>query len=144
MDLKSRVPEVLEQAHLMSLATNDDGGVWVADVIFLFDDDLNLYWMSDPEARHSVAIEKSGRAAGTITATTRSGEPNFGIQFAGVAEKIIGARHDLAVKHYAKRGKPAPAETEDVLEGDAWYVLKPTKLRLIDETNFGFDTQDVL
>jgi uncharacterized protein YhbP (UPF0306 family) len=144
MDLKSRVREVLEQAHLMSIGTTDEGGVWVSDVIFVFDDDLYLYWMSDPETRHSVAIEKSGSAAGTITATIKGGQPNFGIQFAGVAKKIKGARYDLAIKHYAKRGKRAPAETEDVLEGDAWYVLKPTKLRLIDETNFGFDTQDVL
>jgi uncharacterized protein YhbP (UPF0306 family) len=144
MDLKQRVIEVLEQSHLMSLGTTDTGGVWVTDVIFVFDDDLNIYWMSDPESRHSMAIGKTGNAAGTITATTKSGEPNFGIQFTGTAEMIAGARHDLAIKHYTKRGKPDPAETEDVLDGDAWYVLKPTKLRLIDETNFGFDTQDVI
>jgi uncharacterized protein YhbP (UPF0306 family) len=144
MDLKQRVREVLEQTHLMSLGVVDEGGVWVSDVIFVFDDDLNVYWMSDPEARRSRAIEKTGRAAGTITATTKSGEPNFGIQFEGAAEKINGPRHDLAVKHYAKRGKAAPLETDDVLDGDAWYKLTPTKLRLIDETNFGFEAQDVI
>ena len=31
-------------------------GIWVADVIFIHDDDLNVYWMSHPECRHSKAI----------------------------------------------------------------------------------------
>ena len=127
----------------MSLATQDDGGIWVADVIFIHDDDLNMYWMSHPECRHSKAISGNIRVAGTITTSTKGGEPNFGIQFEGTAEKIEGARHDLTVKHFSKRGRPAPSETEDVLEGDSWYKFTPSKIRLIDEQNFGYDVQDV-
>ncbi|HEX8946635.1 MAG TPA: pyridoxamine 5'-phosphate oxidase family protein [Candidatus Paceibacterota bacterium] len=143
MDLKKRVREVLEKAHLMSLGTQDESGVWVADVIFIFDDDFKLYWMSHEETRHSKAIHANGKAAGSITASTKSKEPNLGIQFEGEAKKIDGARYDLAVKHYLKRGRLIPPITEDVLDGDSWYVLAPTKIRLIDEEHFGFDTQDV-
>ena len=67
MNLKIRVLEILENAHLMSLATRDDGGLWVADVIFVYGDDLNLYWMSDPDCRHSQAIPKNDGVAGSIT-----------------------------------------------------------------------------
>lgn len=139
-DLRDLVREVLEKGYLMSLGTADGGGAWVADVIYIFDDDLNMYWMSDPETRHSAAIHKSGVAAGTITVSGQ-GEDNAGIQFAGFAEKIEGDRYDLAVKHYAKRKKPAPAEDDDVLQGDSWYVLKPSKIELIYEQLFGFDKQ---
>lgn len=144
MDIKARAAQVLGEGHLMSLATVDEGGVWVADVIFVFDDELNLYWMSDPSVRHSQALLTNSQVAGTITVSNKSGEPNLGIQFSGRAEKIEGARYDLAKKHLAKRNKPEPQETDDVLDGDSWYKLVVEKLELIDEANFGYDKQTLL
>lgn len=137
-DIKQLVKEVLDKGYLMSLATTDVGGVWVSDVIYIHDDDRNIYWMSDPEVRHSQAVIKNHKVAGTITVSNR-GEDNFGIQFEGIAEKIEGARYNLALKHYTKRGKPTPKETDDVLQGDSWYILKPKKIELICEKLFGFD-----
>lgn len=142
--LKNRVLEILQQGHLMSLGVVDERGVWVADLIYIFDDQFNIYWMSDPEVRHSVAIAYNTRVAGTITVSNKHGEPNLGLQFSGYAQKIDGPRFDLAVKHLIKRGHEAPSETEDVLGGDSWYGLKLNKLFLIDEANFGFDRQTVL
>ena len=143
MDLKARVKEILEKTHLMSIATYDDGGVWVSDVIFVYDDDLNVYWMSDPDVRHSQAISKNTSVAGTITYTTKANEHNLGIQFSGIAKKIDGTRYDLAVKHSTKRNHPEPKESDDFLQGDSWYMLTPNKIELIDEENFGFKKQSV-
>lgn len=137
-ELKQLIHEVLGSGYLMSLGILDDGGVWVADVIYIYDDDLNIFWMSDLGARHSQAILKRPQVAGTIT-VSGSGEDNLGIQFSGMAKKIDGPRFDLALKHYAKRKKPAPKETDDVLEGDSWYELKPNKIELIHEKLFGFE-----
>jgi uncharacterized protein YhbP (UPF0306 family) len=139
-NIKQLIQEVLEKGYLMSLATVDSGGVWVSDVIYIFDEDLNMYWMSDPDARHSQAVLKNNKIAGTITISAQ-GEDNLGIQFEGIAEKIGGARYDLAIKHFAKRKKPIPAETEDVLQGDSWYMLKPKKIELICERLFDFEKQ---
>lgn len=124
----------------MSLATVDSGGVWVSDVIYIFDQELNIYWMSDPTARHSQSILQNKQVAGTITVSGQ-GEDNLGVQFEGVAEKIEGTRYDLALKHFAKRKKPVPTEADDVLQGDSWYVLKPQKIELICERLFGFEKQ---
>lgn len=143
MNLKKRALEVLANAHLMSLATQDEAGVWVADVIFIYDDDFTIYWMSEPGTRHSKAIEKNPQVAATITASNKKNEPNFGIQLEGHAKKIDDARYDLAVKHRTKRGHPAPAETDDILDGDSWYSFTPLRIHLIDEANFGFVAQDV-
>ena len=139
MDIKPRILEVLAQGHLMSLATQDEGGLWVADVVFIYDEDLTLYWMSDPEVRHSKAILINPQVAGTITISNKSKEPNLGIQFSGTAEKIDGPRYDLAKKHLKKRSHPEPAEEDDVLDGDSWYVLKPNRIDLIDESAWGYD-----
>ena len=40
MKLKELIKEVLEKGYLMSLATSDGGGVWVADVIYVYDDEF--------------------------------------------------------------------------------------------------------
>ncbi len=140
MEIKNLIKEVLDKSYLMSLATVDEGGVWVADVICIHDEGLSIYWMSDPETRHSQAIAKNNKVAGTIT-VSGPGEDNLGIQFEGVAERVEGGRYDLALKHYKKRNKPVPTETDDVLQGDSWYVLKPKKIELICEKIFGFDKQ---
>src|SRR6185436_11817663 len=116
---------------------------WAADVIFIHDDDLNIYWMSDPETRHSQAILQDERVAGTITASTKAGEKNLGIQFSGVAKKIDGPRYDLAKKHLQKRSHPEPKEEDDVLDGDSWYILTPSKIDLIDELNQGFEKKSL-
>lgn len=136
------IKEVLEKGYVMSLAILDDGGLWVSDVIHVFDEDLNIYWMSDPDVRHSQAILKDNKVSGTITAGGLK-EQNMGIQFIGVAEKIDGPRFDLAKKHYLKRNKPVPKEDTDVLEGDSWYMIKPKFIQLTYEKLFGFDKQDL-
>jgi uncharacterized protein YhbP (UPF0306 family) len=140
--IKELIKEVLERGYLMSLATVDDGGVWVADVIYVYDEELNIYWMSDPDVRHSRAILKNPKAAGTITVSSR-GDDNMGLQFEGTVEKIEGPRYDLVLKHFDKRHKPTPDEREDVLQGDFWYVLRPSKIELIYEKEFGFEKQEI-
>ncbi|OGZ65362.1 MAG: hypothetical protein A3C50_03405 [Candidatus Staskawiczbacteria bacterium RIFCSPHIGHO2_02_FULL_43_16] len=138
-DIKRLIKEVLEKGYLMSLGTVDEGGVWVSDVIYVFDDEFNLYWISDPDTRHSKAILRTSKVAGTITAVDRGDE--LGVQFEGTAQKIEGARYDLAKKHLAKRNNSEPKETDDVLQGDSWYGLKPVRIELIHKKFFGFEKQ---
>lgn len=145
VDIKSRILEVFQQTHLMSLATVNETGPWVCDVVFIYDDDLNIYWMSDPETRHSQAIKNNNKVAATITFSTKSKIPNFGIQLEGTAEKLEGVQYDLLIKHLAKRSYPKPdiSEAEKILDGDSWYKIAPNKICLIDEENFGYNRQDI-
>lgn len=144
-DIRQRILEVLQKTHLMSLATVDDCGPWIADVIFIYDDNLNIYWMSDPQARHSEAVRINEKVAGSITYSTRNKEQNFGIQFEGTARQLEGVQFPLLVKHLAKRNYPKPkiSEAEKLLDGDKWYQLTPTMIGLIDEENFGYDRQEL-
>ncbi len=127
----------------MSLATHDGGGLWVSDLVYIYDENFNIYWMSDPDVRHSKAILENVQVAGTITISNKSKEPNLGIQFSGMAEKIDGPRYDLAIKHRTKRGYPIPAEDEDVLQEDSWYVLRLVKIDLIDEESYGYNKKSL-
>lgn len=139
-ELRQTIKEVLQSGYLLSLATQDDAGVWVADLIYILDDDFNIYWMSDPNVRHSKALVMNSVVAISITVSS-PGENNLGLQIEGEAIKIDGPRFDLALKHFAKRNKPIPSESDDVLDGDSWYMLAPKKIELIDEKNFGFEKQ---
>lgn len=138
-DIGALVRSILEKGHLLSLATVDEGGPWVSDLVYVFDDDLNIYWLSMPEARHSKAILKHPMVAGTVTISTRSKEPNEAIQIAGTAEKIEGDIIEMATKHLAKRGHPPPTRVGEILEakGQVWYKLTPTKFCLNYEPLFG-------
>ena len=138
-DLKKLAQSILDQGYLMSLGTLDDGGVWVSDVIYVHDDNFNIYWMSDPEVRHSEAILKNNKVAATITISNTLGEKNVGLQIEGRAEKIEGNDFGIATLYYTKRKKPIPNENDDILQGDSWYRLTPTKIEIIYEPEFGFE-----
>jgi uncharacterized protein YhbP (UPF0306 family) len=141
-DIKGLIRDVLERGDFVSLAILDQEGIWVFDVLYVYDDDLNLYWLSEPEVRHSRAILIHPKVAGTITVSGR-GEDNFGIQFEGRGGKIDGPRFDLAKKKSAKCNKPAPKEGDDFLQGDSWYILKPTRIDLICEKLFRYEKQRI-
>ncbi len=143
-DLKQLVREVLEDGYLMSLGTVDEQGVWVSDVIYVFDDELSIYWLSRVDARHSEAIEKNPQVAGSIT-TSKKEDDEAGIQFEGVAEKIDGDLLELARAHRQKRGDALPEREGEILEerGQSWYRLTPTRIELIYESLFGKERQRV-
>lgn len=136
-NVRNLVREILEKGYLLSLATVDKDGVWVSDVVYVNDDDFNIYWLSLPTTRHSKAIASNPNVAATITTSTRPGEEDEGVQIEGVAEKISGNILEMASKHLIKRGKPAPKKSGEIFEpGQSWYRLKPRRIELIYEKLF--------
>jgi uncharacterized protein YhbP (UPF0306 family) len=135
--------KVLEAGYLLSLATTDKDGVWVADVIYTFDDDCNLYWMSTPERRHSKAIAKNPRVAVAITFAQKPADPDDGLQISGTAEQINDIPFEIVKRYFRKRNKPEPAPTDDVLGEHLWYKLTPDRIELLYEGEFGYDRQTV-
>lgn len=142
-ELKKLAQEVLNDARLISLGTIDENGVWVADVIYVPDENLNLYWISMPQARHSQAIGGNSKVACSVTASHETNKERA-LQIEGVAEKIDGPLFEYEKKLEAKRGLPAPqAEGEILAKGHSWYVLKPTKIELIHSELFGYERKSV-
>lgn len=124
----------------MSLATVDESGPWVADVIYVFDEDLSLYWLSHIGTRHSKALAKNSKVAATITLSNKQGEDNIGLQLEGHAQKVEGDIFGMAVKHRLKRKKEPPTKGGKFLDkGESWYLLKPSKIELIYEPKWGFN-----
>jgi uncharacterized protein YhbP (UPF0306 family) len=142
-DLEKLVKSILDQGYLMSLATVDESGPWVSDLIFV-PEDLNLYWISEEDTRHSKAILQNSKVAATITISNRGGEDNVGLQIEGLAEKVEGDILEIAIKHRLKRNKPAPKAVGEILDPEeSWYLLKPTKIEIIYEPKWGFDKKEL-
>lgn len=139
-DFQSIVRDVLSDGYIMSLGTIDQGGVWVCDLVYVYDDELNIYWLSRTDTRHSRAIEINPQVAGSIS-VSRPGEEEVGIQFSGIAEKLSGDFLWLAEKHREKRGKLRPKAEGEILaeRGQTWYRLRPKKIELIYEPLFDYE-----
>lgn len=133
-DVRKRIEEVLKRGHLLSLATVDDGGPWVGDMIYIHDDDLNLYWISRKNRRHSIAIRANPQVAASITVSEPKGN-DLGLQISGLAEELSD-NPAVVDAYWKKRGKPPQ---RPITDEHAWYILKLTKIELIDEEHFGHE-----
>lgn len=86
MEIGQRIRDYLKQAKAMQLATARDNKPANATVYYVSDDDLNLYWISTLDKRHSRHIEHNPRVA--VAISVKETEPTVGIQLEGKAERI--------------------------------------------------------
>ena len=143
-ELHQLTREVLEHGYLLSLGVSDEHGPWVADVIYVFDEDLNLYWMSSKERRHSRAIDEGyNRVAAAIGVTHGPDQPDEGLQISGTASRIEHSPLDLLQQWMRKKRKPVTSAIGAVLTGHEWYKLIPDRIELIYGAKFGHERQKV-
>lgn len=136
--------DILDKGYFLSLATLDDGGLWVSDVFYVADENWNIYWLSARNTRHSKAIEHNPDVAGTITISTTPQDPSEALQIVGRAEKVDEEQNGEVEKLFLqKRGKEKKTEASRYNNGQAWYKLTPTKMRLSHQETFELEKQDV-
>lgn len=133
-NIKKLVDEVLTKGTLMSLATVDDGGLWVSDLLYVHDNAFNLYWISRIATRHSKAIVKHPEVAASVTVNIAK-EPDAGVQIEGTAHKVTESVDEI-VKLYQKK---LDREEGALNSLHAWYRLTPTKIDLIYESLWGHE-----
>lgn len=141
-DVREIAKLIFEKGYLMSLGTVDEGGVWVSDLIYVNDENFNIYWLSRVDTRHSKAIMQNPKVACAITVNNDKEGQDMGLQIEGIVEKIEGDILEIATKHRLKRGKPVPKNLGEILDpGESWYKLKPTKIEVIYQPLFGYNKQ---
>jgi len=143
-DLKILVKEVLADGYIMNLGTTDQNGPWVAGVIYIADDDFNLYWISLPSARHSQAIAKNPLVACSIVAE-QAPDKERALQIQGHASLLSESSLERELELRKKQGKALPTQEGEILKnGHKWFKLVPTKLELIHNKQFGWERKKVL
>ena len=131
----------LENVYVMQLATAGGEQPWACTVYFVFDDKLNIYWLSLPDRRHSQEIEKNPKVA--ITMAIKQDLPVIGLGAEGVAE-IVNDKKTVAavIKKYIAKYNSGEKFYEKFLAGEnqhRMYKLTPKKYVLFDEVNFPKD-----
>lgn len=134
------IEEYLQKAKLMQVATAFDNQPWACSVYFASDEEFNLYWISFPSTRHSYEIEKNNKVAGTIVLPHNPGEDVRGIQFQGIANKLVNPLEmESAMKYYGERYNLTEKRIKDILQGTDGHVpyrIQPKHIVLYDEVNF--------
>ncbi len=119
----------------MSLATCVDNKPWICEVHYVFDHELNLYFRSTPQRRHSDEIMKNPHVAGSIITQHFLGQKVRGVYFEGVAEKLTDVDKDhIAYKLYCDRfGTNQDIVTEaQKADGHAFYKISVHTFALYD------------
>jgi len=88
MDIEKVIRDYLPQIIHMSLGTSKDNKPWVCEVHFVYDDNLNLYFRSKAERRHSQEIAANPSVAGNIVIQHQTGQYPLGVYFEGTAEPM--------------------------------------------------------
>lgn len=138
--LRELIVEYLQEQKLMQLATVDNGNPWVCTVWFSFDDELNLYFFSAINRRHSLEINKDQRVAGAIAKPHTPTDIPRGVQFEGRAAKLADKNAEQAARA-TYEGRIFNAEKIDQLMAHqqwphAFYKITPAKFVLFDAKNF--------
>ncbi len=138
-ELAVLVREILSDSYVAMLGTVDDVGPWIAPVIFVFDENNAVYWMSEHATRHSRAVERDARAAVTIAASVESTKERA-LQMEGRVEKVTGHMREQEKRLYSKIGKPVPPKLDEKFEnGYSWYKFTPEHIELIHNEQFGWE-----
>ena len=129
------IKDILSKVNKMVLCTVREGRPWAATVFFAYDNDLNLYFFSVKEARHSRDIARNKYVAGAISSEHKRGlaEPfHKGLQFEGMCE-LVGKKN--AAKYYVlyERQHPRIRDFHDKKDaGEELYKVRVSKWVLFD------------
>jgi uncharacterized protein YhbP (UPF0306 family) len=155
-ELRSRLIAFLHHHDTMTLATIGPAGEpRAAAVFYAVDDNLDLYFLSDPDTRHGRNLDREPRVAATIQADGQHWQEITGLQIEGTAAVVEGAEEIARVARlFAERfdflrsltdegDGSGPLDLQGPLASSRFYLLRPAWFRLIDNTR-GFGQQEEL
>lgn len=122
---------------MMQLATaSPDGRPWICNVWFAADKDMNIYWISSTNRRHSIEIAANPRVAASICLVREPSESDRGaLQIEGTAEQVTNPLEIArALKLYASRGifsvKQVKSFMADLKYPHRFYRINPKTISL--------------
>ena len=129
---------LLDAAPLCALATVSAGGqAYINTMYFARGDPWDIIWISAPDSQHSRNLRTSATAAiAVFDSHQRWGGADRGVQVFGRARQLSGTLARAAFKAYGDRFE----DDEAILRRFVAYRLRPTRLKLFDEREFGGGT----
>lgn len=139
MDLRPFIAEYLIKAIMMHLGTSHGSNPWVTTVYFASDTELNLYFLSRKNRRHSREIANNPHVAGAIVLPHNYGDKVRGMQFEGIAQELkeqeaVQGRTVYTQKFWIVEDRAL--NQQEGVDSQGVFRVKPEKYILFDEVNF--------
>jgi len=145
--LRDSITHLLSVNLLCDIATvNDDGTPHISTAFFAYDDQLILYFLSDPDSIHAKNIARSPKVAVAIYDGRQIwGGAHSGLQVFGDCEQLSGALEERARQAYTDRFLLYPdfaagtgTQAADVpFAKYVFYGVTPSLVKVLDELKFG-------
>ena len=147
--IRQSVGRILRENVLCSMSTVTPGNrPHINTAYFCYASDLELYFLSDPSSRHCRNLERNPSLAMTIFRSAQEwGGQDRGLQLFGTCRRTRGAGARDAERCYAARFSPyrkwmkglSPAERRQaaLLRSYAFYRFLPSRIKILDEGEFG-------
>lgn len=142
-ELKREILAELSAHSVLALAAQGDEGPHVVSLLYA-NAGLDIFWLSDPDTRHSRYLENSPLAAVTIAAQQEDFRKIRGLQMQGRAQRIsdsaqAAAGMDLLAARYKFLKQFGVGKLARHLGAASVYRFRPAQLTLIDNSRgFGF------
>lgn len=136
---QSKLADFMAGRISMSVATTSpSGSARVADVYFVSDADLHLYFYSDPASRHSRNIQRDPRVAVTMRVESMDWHEIRGLQVEGVAEVMDEPEAHKQAWELMCAKFPFYQSFTDAVASLKMYRVTPKHIRWIDNSvSFG-------
>lgn len=149
-DVLPAIRRMLASYSTMALGTHSAAGSWVATVFYASDEQLRLFFVSDPRTRHGRDLAAEPQASAAINADVSTWDDVRGLQLTGSVSVLTGPEREHALGSYlekfpdVRRLFESPRDEHERIIGERlrganFYALVPAWIRLIDNRNgFGW------
>lgn len=139
MNLRRLIKDYLKEGRMMAVATVSGNQPWNCTLMFVSDENLNLYWISAPDTRHSKEIQKNKKATAAIP-IKYTGLTVVGLQVEGDAQLVKDSGEiKRAIRLYTDKHERGERWYKDFIAGKnihKLYRIKPRLFVLFDRENF--------
>lgn len=123
---------VLQNRYLTIASTDKNGKPWITPVFFAYDDDLNLYWVSGKNARHSENVRANPQVAIVIFDSTEGEGEGDAIYIEAETQELKSNKEiEKGMRYYDARASKAKFKVkkpENVKGESEWRFYKATPM----------------
>lgn len=121
---KEDLRSFLNEQKLMAIATSTSSkGIWIANVYYAIDKDLNFYFLSEPDTRHCQDLKENKEVAIAIAKFAPDNlSDRVGVQIVGEAERI---------KNFIDMGKALSIYTSKFISSGGIITIDNIKHKII-------------
>lgn len=131
--LRTKMLDVLERHHFMTLATIRPDGYPQATIVNYVHDDLTIYFATDATSQKAGNIQLNDKVSVAIASETQDAYKLRGLSLSGTAKRVLDAERlqELRIRLFQKLPQAKRLAPEDANQLSV-YVITPVAICLVE------------